>query len=207
MKRAMELAYYREARNRGLTMREMVELMSVSMRKISQLSNDLKTTYARAAAQPNLERRIISLLLAGPMTRARIVQALAAEEEADVEAVLAGLVAERRVAVTDDRTPRFALTAQDYRLVKEPWQQRIDGLDHLCRTLASVVEQRFFGDSDAAFARTVALRIGRAQLDELRALYEERVFSEAVALERAAADDDALSLNIAIMWGEDEERT
>ena len=205
VKRAMELAYYRESRNRGMTMREMVELMSVSMRKISQLSSELKATYLRHEVDASVERRITALLLAGPMSQARIVQALAGEAEADVVGALAALVDAARVAVTDERTLRFVLSTPHHRLYREPWQARLDGLEHLVRGISGAVEQRFFGDGTHAFARTIAFRVAPDDVARLAALYEESVFPLTTQLE-ARAKDAAVPVNLVVAWSKDDER-
>jgi Arc/MetJ family transcription regulator len=203
VKRAIELAYYRETRNSGLTMREIVKIMNVSMRKVGMLSNDLKAVFSRPDAEYGLSRRIMSLLLAGPMTRARIIQAFEEFEERVVENALDTLVVERKIAESDDRTPRYSLTSGDKRLVTTPWVAKIDALAHLMSNVSSVVSRRFFDTDDAAFARTLNFRVSPESPARLRELYEEQVFPATVELERDSGDD-GVSMNLSILWGPDE---
>ena len=104
MKRLIELALYQETRRRKLKMREIRNLLSISMSKVGLLSKHLKEHYAHPEVEHGVARKILTLLWAGPLSEQKIAQSLANVRKADVKAALRALVADKRVVIEEGRT-------------------------------------------------------------------------------------------------------
>ncbi len=201
VKQLVELAYYREARRRGLKMTETTELLSVSMSKVGLLSKQLKEHFAEVDDAFGLPRRILKLLWAGPLSEARIARALPHDDPDAIADAIGTLVEEQRVRVVEGRTPRYALAEAHVRLVADPWMARIDALNDLVGTVARAVEARFFAGDERAFARTLAFRVRDADMPRLLELYRDHVFPLVSELDQAADDDEtATSLSLSLLW-------
>ena len=206
MKRLIELAYYREVRGRGLKMREITDRLSISMSKISLLSKQLKEHFAQPESDYGLPRRILSLLWAGPLSEARIVQAFDDEEESVVVETLARLLDDGSLAIEDGRTPRYRLAAPQYRLVQEPWMARVDALNHLMSAVTRVVQARFFKGDERAFARTLSFRVRPGDQERLKKFYQEQLFPLIAELdERVEADGESVPMELSLLWAPQEE--
>jgi len=207
----LQMAYFHEARDRGLKLREIADALDVSPRSVALLSRQLKENFLDVEAEVALPRRIEFLLWAEPLSTARIKQALGDVAGADVDEALERLVAEGRVvreAATGSATParaRWSVVRQAFRLVDEKgWLSRLDGLDTLLGTVASTAWARFFGrpeQADRSFARNLALRVRPGDLESLRAFYEKTVWPFLSALDDAARGrDDAVPIDVALLW-------
>lgn len=199
-----ELAYFRELRRQGLSVRQASDALDVSVRKVAELSAELKRNFFDPERVEGLPRRIEFMLTNGPMTEGRIRQALSEHPEAEVDAALAQLVEQLRIARIPGRTPVYTVASRETRLVRPGWRARIDGLNQLVSTVTSVVWGRFFRQDAAAFARTLQLRVRQRDLQKLNELYELHIWPALRELDAAAADDDdAIPLSVSVLWGPD----
>lgn len=206
VKKLMELAYYQEARRRGLKMREIAELMSISMAKVGALSKDLKEYYLQPELDHGIGRQILSLLWAAPLSEARIAQALPEYDGAEVAATVARLVEEGRIVPLDGRTEMYELAAPMHRLETDPWMAKVDGLNTLLDVLSKAVRARFFDADERALVRNVAFRVRPEDLDALRHHYEETLFPLICELDEAAGDDErSVPIRLSLLWAPDEE--
>lgn len=204
-KQLIELAYYAEARRRGYKLREVAELLSVSMSKLGLLSRDLKEIFDEGTTGQTTARRILSVLGAGPLSEAKVLSVLDDVEAEAVRAVLAEMVEQKLLELVAGRTPLYRLASGQYRLVREPWMARYDALNHLMTAIGQTVDARFERTDPSAMARTLSFKIRPEDLARLAELYEKQVVPLIVELDRKAVADAAegISMNVAMMWAPD----
>lgn len=206
MKKFMELAYYQEAKRRGLKMKEVRALMSVSMAKVGLLSKDLKEHFLQAEQEHGIARQILSLLWATPLSQARIVQAMGEFEPDEIADALEQLEEQGRVRRTNGgATEIFELAAAQHRLATDPWMAKVDGLNTLLDSVSRAVRARFFDDDGRAMVRNVAFRVRVEDLDRLKQHYEEQLFPLICELDDAVEGDaDSVPIRLSILWAPDE---
>lgn len=195
-----QMAYFHETKRRGLKMREAAELLDVSMRKVALLSKRLKQGFVDADEEHGLPRKVEFMLWAGPLSEARIAQALNLPAE-EVQAALASLVEQGRVELVPGRTPTYQVVASEFRLVRSQWTARLDGLNNLLGSVVGAVYGRFFVGDPRAFARTVSLRVRKEDLPKLEILYQNVLWPALVELDKAskgAAETEEIDLTI--LW-------
>ena len=208
MKKLIELAYYQEARRRGLKMKEISQLMSISMAKVGLLSKDLKEYFLQPELEHGVGRQILSLLWAAPLSEARIAQALPEFEADEVSAALRQLVDDGRITPLDGRTEVYALAAPMHRLQTDPWMAKVDGLNTLLDSVSLAVHGRFFRDDKRSMVRNVAFRVRDEDLDRLREHYEQQLFPLICELDEAVSGtDDSVPIRLSILWAPDERET
>lgn len=201
IKHFAELAYYQEARHRGMKMREMSELMAISMSKVGLLSKQLKEHYLEPELEHGVGRQILTLLWAAPLTEARLAAALPDYGPDEVNDALARLVAENRVRRMPGRTESYELTTGSQRLDIAPWMAKIDGLNTLLSSVSQAVEARFHRDDPRTFVRNLAFRVRTHDLDRLKQLYENSVFPLIVELDEAVTnDDESVPVRLSVLW-------
>jgi hypothetical protein len=203
-KQLIELAYYAEARRRGYKLREVSELLSVSMSKLGLMSRDLKEIFDEGTAGQTTARRVLSVLGAGPLSEAKLLSVLDDVEAESVKSVLGDMV-EQLLEIVPGRTPLYRLAAAQYRLVQEPWMARYDALNHLMTALGQTIDARFERGDGAAMARTLSFKIRPEDHARLAELYERQLMPLIVELDQAAvaAGDAGVAMNVAIMWAPD----
>ncbi|MFT6399014.1 MAG: hypothetical protein ACJAYU_003777 [Bradymonadia bacterium] len=188
LKQTAELAYYREARSRGLKMREIAETMSVSMAKVGALSKSLKEHFSEPEREYGVPRRVLSLLWVGPLSLKRIQQALPDIAPSVVKEAASALVRDERLMISAGRTPRYELTSLAHRLLDDGWMARIDALGHMMLTAAHVVEGRFEKNDDRAFTRSLGFRALPGALKTLEQTYKDEIFPMIAAADAEATD-------------------
>ncbi len=201
-KQLIELAYYAEARRRGYKLREVAELLSVSMSKLGLMSRDLKEIFDEGTAGQTTARRVLSVLGAGPLSEAKLLSVL--DDEA-VKAVLDDMVDQKLLELVAGRTPLYRLAAAQYRLVQEPWMARYDALNHLMTAVGQTIDARFERGDGAAMARTLSFKIRPEDHTRLAELYEKQLVPLILELDAAAvaAGDAGMAMNVAVMWAPD----
>jgi hypothetical protein len=204
-KQLIELAYYAEARRRGHKLREVSELLSVSMSKLGLLSRDLKEIFDEGTTGQTTARRVLSVLGAGPLSEAKLLSVLDDVEAESVKSVLGEMVAQQLLEIVPGRTPLYRLASAQYRLVQEPWMARYDALNHLMTAVGQTIDARFERGDSAAMARTLSFKIRREDRARLTELYEKQIVPLIVELDQAAvaAGDAGVEMNVAIMWAPD----
>ncbi len=199
----LELGYFRALRREGLTLSDTADLLDVGLRTAKRLSQQLRHNFRDAERGHGLPRRIEYALWAEPMSAARITQTMADVPPAELQATLDELVRNGRLALRPGRTPTYVPAKDRYRLVRDEWLARIDGLENLLRNVSDTVFARFFQGEKRAFARTLSLRVREADLERLQEMYERIVWETLSKLDDAAkADPDAPSvpLDFSILW-------
>lgn len=197
----IETAYFHELKGRGLKMREMSDLLGVSMRKVAMLSKQLKLNFLRPEREVSLPRQIEFVLWSEPLSKARLAQTFPGASQEELDEAIDLLVHEDRIVEVDGRTPRYDIASATRRIVGRDWMGRIDGLNNLMNNVADAVFARFFRGEERAFARTLRLRVRPEDLPELQELYEEHVWERLRALdERARGDEHAIPMGVSILW-------
>jgi hypothetical protein len=196
-----QMAYFQHSRRQGLKLDEVAALMGVSMRKASLLSTQLKQNFLMADQEHGLPRRLEFALWANPLSEARLCQVMPREDPKAIGEALATLKSQGRVTVISGRVDSYAVNRKQHRLVEDTWLARLDALDNLSASVASVVRARFFDEDPRAFARTVSIHIREASIPRLQALYEEVIWPALVALEaEAESDPDSPTLDLSLIW-------
>ena len=201
-----ELMYYREARRKELKHEEIQQIMDVGMSKVASLSKRLKATLGAEQTALGLERRIIMLLWAQPLTATKICNALDDTPEDQVTATLERMVEQKRLEHVEGRTLRYALTSGRYRLVEDRWVARFEALNSFTRTVQTAIEARFLDDDPDAFVRNLRFHVRDADRPRLRKLYEEALFPLVNELEEASQKHgDGRAIQLALVWANDPE--
>lgn len=197
----LETAYFHELKARGLKMREMADVLDVSMRKVAMLSKQLKLNFLAPEREVELPRLVEFALWAEPLSKARLTQTFSAIEPEELDEALDLLVAEGRVVELEGRVVRYDIASPTRRMVGRNWMARIDALNNLMNNVADTVSARFFEADERAFARTLQLRIRPEDLGELQKMYEEKVWETLKELdERARGDELAVPIGVSILW-------
>jgi hypothetical protein len=198
-----EMAYYHETKRHDLKMKEVAELMDVSISKVALLSRALKENFLRDVEDAELPRRIEFMLWAEPLSLAKIKQVLTETEPERVEEVVQDLVEQGRVKpVEADNNVLYELQIATDRRVWDSWLARIDGLNNVLRNVTDAIYARFFTDEDAAFARTLTFRIRPGDLERLHEFYENQLFTIVEELDTLAEEDpdSAVPISLSLFW-------
>lgn len=197
----MQMAYYHEHRRKKLKMHEISARMGVSMRKVAQLSKRLKLNFLSADESHGLPRRVEFMLWAGPLSAARLRQAMPTVESSLIDEALESLAAQGRVSRRGGRVETYEVVRSRFRLVDGASLPMLDGLGNLLGNLSAAVYARFFERDEDAFARTVSFRVRREDRDALRLFYERTLWPALVALDESARDDpEAMEMDLSILW-------
>ena len=197
----LEMAYFHETKRQNMKMKDVAELMDVSMSKVALLSRALKANFAQPE-EIELTRRIEFMLWAEPLSSAKIKQVLTDVTAKQVNDALRELLDDQRVRkVKRDQTVVYALQIDVDRRGWDSWLARIDGLNNVLKNVTDAIYARFFTDEQAAFARTLTFRIRRQDLDQLKQFYESEFFELIQQLDAAADDgEDVVPINLSLFW-------
>lgn len=209
MKKLMETAYYHEAQRQGLTMREAMEVMDISISKAALLSRQLKTSFMRADRDYDLPRRVEYALWAGPLTSKRLAQTLKGIDPAAIDAALGKLLEEGKIVSvnTGGRDLSYQLARQQGRRVWNTWLARIDGLSRALDSVTKAAFARFFNEDPAALARTISLHVRRSDRARFARFYEETLFPFLIQLDNdanQAPPDEAQVMSLSVFWTPDD---
>lgn len=196
-----EMAYYHETKRQDMKMKEVAELMDVSMSKVALLSRALKENFG-SSEELELTRRIEFMLWVGPLSLAKIKQVLPNATKKQINAAIRELLAEKRIKkIRRDQTTVYQLEIDVDRRVWDSWLAKIDGLNNVLRNVTDAVFARFFTDESAAFARTLTFRIKREDVPRLKQFYEQELFKFIQELDaETEGDEDALPINLSLFW-------
>lgn len=205
LRERLQMAYFHEARDRGLKLREVADILDVSPRSAALLSKQLKENFLDVEAEVALPRRIEFLLWAEPLSTARLKQVLSDVDADSIDDALTRLEEEGRVTREAGAKGRWSVVRSAFRLVDERgWLSRLDGLDTLLATVANTAWSRFFGtptEEARSFARNLALRIRPEDIGRLRELYDHTIWPALLALDEAAKDQpDSVAIDLALLW-------
>ncbi len=198
---ALRLAYFRQLKDSGLTLRQIGELLDISERQAKRLQQQLREQFLDVDEGHALPTRIEFMLWATPMSRARVKQVLSGQPVAAVDAAIDTLLAEGRAVEVAGRTPRLEPARAVNNLVRSTWIARIGGLGSLLSNLTDVVYGRFFQEEPRAFARTLSFLVREGDHAELEQLFREVLVPRIAALdERARAAGDGVPLRLSLLW-------
>ncbi len=199
----LQVAYFQELRNEGLTLREVSQRMDISMRSAARLSKQIKTNFFLPEREHELPRRIEFLLWYEPLSMPRIVRELPQVPVEDIESAMEQLLKEERIVRHDGRTVTYAVSRGSSRIVRDRWTARIGALNSLLSNVCSVTYGRFFGGHPRAFARTLSFRVRPQDVPQLKALYESGIWARLRAMdEDASGDPQSVSMNLTVCWSE-----
>lgn len=205
----LEIGYFHDARKQDLKLKEIAELMEVSMSKVALLSRALKENFIREDAEAALPRRIEFMLWAGPLSLARLNQVLPEVEEEAIEQAIEVLIGEGRIEPqeADRGQVVYGLKIASSRRVWDSWMARLDGLRNALGVVSRAVYGRFFTGQDTSFARSLDFHLLPEDLEALRTFYEEELFPRIVALDEQAQRDEAraLAMSLTLFWAAKDE--
>ena len=205
VKKLAELAYYHEARREGLKMREMSEVLDISMSKVGALSKQLKEHFREPETEHGMDRQILALLWAMPLTATRIAQALPEFDEDEITDRLAKMVEGGNLESIPGRTERFKLTGKAYRLDIDPVMAKLDGLNTLLHHVDRAIETRLVRGDARAMVRNLYFNAREEDLERLQKFYEEQLFPLICELDEAAQEqEDVLPVRLSILWAPDD---
>lgn len=197
----VETAYYHELKRSGFKQSDAAEVLGVSSRKVVTLSRQLKEIFRAVELEGTLPRKIEFLLWTGPQTEGRLRQFFHEHSEDEISASLKTLQRDGRVKRLNKRPAEYFVEGRNFRLYKENWIARLDGLNNLLGNVRDVIKARFFERDERAFARTLSFRLRARDLEELQALYEEVIWPRITELEARVEDaEDADTFNLSVLW-------
>ncbi|MEO1271141.1 MAG: hypothetical protein AAFX99_23870 [Myxococcota bacterium] len=211
MKQLTELAYYRENRRRGYRMKEIQEVMGVGFSKVGTLSRQLKEHHAQPGSGLGIQRRLVLLLWAVPLTQKHLLSVFPEVDNALVLEQLQALVAEGVLVEEQGRTPTYRVEKRLAGLVKDRWVARLEALNSLMGNVTQVIQQRFFpehpDEEPMAFVRTLHFRARPEDVERLEAVYRDVVLPLVQELDaQVEADAPSVPLRLSYLWALDNER-
>jgi len=201
LQKLVAIAYFREARSRGLTLRQIARKLRKSVRTVATLS---KTSSE------------LELLLASSdavTCRREIVQHVAAQQTSSVDTVRAALPELKRdeVCAAIDQLVDEGILERDgdalcvavahLDLVQEDADHRIDSLRHFLRVVSELAYRRFFSTdrTGESFARVLTFRGSRSGLAEHRRASYQQLRAGVLDLDASAEDaEDAVEASVVV---------
>lgn len=202
VRQLMDMAYFHDARRRGLTLQQIADSMGISLSKAALLSKALKENFVDVEAQAELPRRIEFMLWAEALSLARMKQVLAFSAK-EVNDAVKQLERDGRIAKNNDGV--YELQVSTDRRVWGTWIARMDGVNNALKNVGDAVFARFFRPNLPAFARTLAFRVLPEDVAELQAFYGQ-LFELVVRLDERAAKhpEEAVELSLSLFWAPDD---
>ncbi|MCA9527455.1 MAG: hypothetical protein KC549_14290 [Myxococcales bacterium] len=197
LKHLVGMAYFNEARRRGLAGAETAERMGVSLRTVTQLSRRLKD-FLTVETSHALPRRLEYLLWTEPLSLARLRQTIRAEDD-EIQSAIGHLVDQQRIRLRPDG--RYEPTRRQFPLVEDEDEgARLDGLNHLLEAVADTVGSRFYDGDVVAFARTNAIRVRRQDVGRIASHYAALRDLLQVMDDAAHGQDDLVEMALTMTW-------
>lgn len=199
----LRLAYFRQLRGRGKTLREISDTLDVSVRTAKRLSQRLKENFFLPELEHELPRRIEFMLWAAPMSLARLNQVIEDADLDEIDAALEQLLDEERAVEVEDRPGFYMAPRVETRLVKDSMVSRIGALNSFLGNITNAIHGRFFNADPTSFVRTLSFRIAPEQLTELRALYEQ-LYEQLREMEQTSRseqdEEELLEMQLSLCW-------
>lgn len=201
----MDMAYFQEARRRGLKLQEVADLMGISISKAALLSKALKENFVDDEVEAALPRRIEFMLWAERLTLARMKQVLPYDPK-DVNDAIKAMERDQRIARDLDGVYRLLIDTD--RRVWDTWIARMDGVNNALKNVGNAVYARFFAPELPAFARTLTFRARPEDLAELREAYQA-LFELVQKIDEGAAEtpQDAVEISLSVFWAPEDVET
>lgn len=202
----VELSYFHRLREEDHILSDIADVLDISQRKTAQLSKQLKKNFMQSEVDYDLTWQIEFMLWAGPMTEGRLIQALADVSKQEARSVLDEMVEEERIYRENKTPPVYKVSRSEVRLYRNNWIARIHGLTNLGKNLVNTVWNRFFGEGEDSFARTVSFQVREEDVDRLEELYQQKIWETLKELDESAREDDsARTFDLSIIWAPSEE--
>lgn len=207
MKRALETAYFQHTRQQEMSLREICELMDISISKAALLSKQLKEGFIveQDDDEMDLTQRIEYMLCAGPLTLPRLNQVLPNERFRDIEDALDDLI-EKGIVRKVERPgmyPRYALTLGRE---EDSWHGTIERLRRLQNTLRPIMPSIYshFIDIQRQDRQHThhAVRLSPGQIAQLQNRFEQTLASFFDEME-ASEQEDGVEVTVTAFWHHD----
>lgn len=181
-------------------MKEVAQVMDVSMSKVALLSRALKKNFTDENL--DLPRRIEFMLWSGAQTSAKIKQVIPNATADEINDALKALVVEKKIVKErKEQVVQYALNIDVDRRVWDSWLAKVDGLNNVLRTVGDAVYARFFKSDPHAFARTLSFRVMPEDVKVLREFYENELFKLIVDLDaKTEGEESAVPLSLSLFW-------
>lgn len=207
LKQLTELAVYEETRRKGMKMKEIQAAMSVGFSKVGTLSQEHKLFHASDAPDFDLQRRILLVLWALPLTEKHLCAAFPDVEPEHIASTLAGMLEEERLIEKPGRTPRYTVATNHNLFVQDGLFARISALRSLMNQVYHVIHARFFGKDTPAFARTLNFRVRTSDIPRLEQFYREQLFALVEELDEAVGPNTpSVPVKLSFLWSADPDR-
>ena len=196
-----QVAYFHELRKDGMKLREVAELLNISMRSAARLSKQLKANFFLTEDDQPLISKIEFMLWGEPLSLVRMKREMADEDPADIERTIEEMLAAKKIVCQKNRTVTYALVADASKDNK--WASRLTALNGLGTSISSVVYNRFFSENPDSFMRTLSFRVRRKDMEKLKEIYEAGIWEPLKDLDEAAAGfHNPIKMNMSIAWAE-----
>lgn len=222
MKRTMETAYFQQAREAGLSLKDICALMDISISKSALLSKQLKEGFIaglkeeqdesfdeqEALSQLDLSARIEYMLWAGPLTLPRLNQILPQERFIDIEDALKSLIDAGRVQKRRQGLyPRYELVIDER---QGQWMRTLARLNWLRRAvtpLSLATHSRFAPQDKQPDANLHAhqIKIRPEDIKLVQEFFDSELTQLVEELQRKAQDDPrAIKVSLSAFWAAQE---
>ncbi len=214
VKGAILTATFAAGRSRGVGLREVGEVLDVSISKVALLSKDFKQGLFGSDEEQALELHIERMLSAEPLTLARLNQVLPETSISDIEEALDRLEANGRISCEGEGD--FALYHLDIDASRSDWDQLLGGSDALGGALDVVaagvlartgVRPNAPGDEAKAGASSARVRLPKEALGELSEWSKNpadpdgiRALADAIERAKTMDEDACVEVDLATFW-------
>lgn len=171
LKKTLETVYFQETRDRGLSLREISDVMQISMSKTSLLSRQLKQAFMSEASD-NIKLRLEYMLANEPMTLARINQVITDAKFVEIERSLRELVDSGRI-IREGRGSEstYHLNLDPERGDWDIWLMRLRSIERALKLVARAIAQHH--DDEGMPPRITKIRVPRRLLQRLGDSHED----------------------------------
>lgn len=205
IKQTAELAYLHHVLESGEKKSKLASALGVGATKFSELTGKLHARFAQTDRAHGLPRQLLSLLWAGPLTRAQINKSLTNHTREEIDDALDALIDEERVEELSGRTKKYTTTRAIQRLSVVPWIAKIDGLNTLIEHVNLAIVRRLQEADERAMVRNISFQVHPSQVHELREFYESTLLPFLAELDTKSSDaSDPVHMKFSILWAPEE---
>lgn len=171
LKKTLETVYFQETRDHGLSLREISDVMQISMSKTSLLSRQLKQAFL-SEASGDIKLRLEYMLANEPMTLARINQVITDAKFVEIERELRDLVESGRI-IREGRGSEstYHLNLDPERGEWDVWLMRLRSIERALKLVARAIAQHH--DDEGMPPRITKIRVPRRLLKRLGESHED----------------------------------
>ncbi len=198
----VRVAYFKELRERDLSIGEVANRLDVSERTAKNLSRQLRESFFLPERAHNLPTMIEFMLWRTPMSAQRLRQVIKGADDEAIDEALERLVDEDRVHLdTSGRTPVYVPTRSVNALLGPDWVGRIGSLNSLMSNLFDTVVGRFFTEDPRSFARTLSFYIDPKDYGRLTDFFVRQLVPFLTELDQSSNDQaDTEPIRMTLFW-------